>query len=170
LTLKRFEALFSSHAGIEALARHSNMQSFSQSTVSEHQQLFYNVLHPEVQCLSAGGPQLVDMMDTQEMMYDPESGCMMVQVDSYMLLDGGATTMRMRHMKWLYRPVKAEDLTGCEVRLFHMLMLLNTCMCKLVTALTSPSKMLCEHLIILNRKRVLKSVSPRSISNHCICR
>jgi hypothetical protein len=76
----------------------------------------------------------------------------------------------MRHMKWLYRPVKAEDLTGCEVRLFHMLMLLNTCMCKLVTALTSPSKMLCEHLIILNRKRVLKSVSPRSISNHCICR
>ncbi|KAK9915782.1 hypothetical protein WJX75_004084 [Coccomyxa subellipsoidea] len=63
-----------------------------------------------------GGPQLVDMMDTQEMMYDPESGCMMVQVDSYMLLDGGATTMRMRHMKWLYRPVKAEDLTGCEVK------------------------------------------------------
>ncbi len=71
-----------------------------------------------MKCVATGGPKLVDMMDIHEMMYDPESGCMLVQVDSYMLLEDGAATMRMRHVQWLYRPVVAEDLTGCEVRSF----------------------------------------------------
>ncbi|BDA44002.1 hypothetical protein COCOBI_05-1860 [Coccomyxa sp. Obi] len=64
-----------------------------------------------------GGPNLVEMLDIQEMMYDPESGCMVVHVDSFMLLDGGASNLRMRHTQWLYQPVMIDDhLEGCEVK------------------------------------------------------
>lgn len=65
----------------------------------------------------AGGQNLVEMLDVQEMMYDPESGCMLVQIDSFMLLDGGASKLRMRHMQWLFQPVMSDDhLEICEVR------------------------------------------------------
>ena len=59
----------------------------------------------------------MEMLDVQEMMYDPESGCMLVHVDSFMLLEGGASNLRMRHMQWLYQPVMIDDHREiCEVR------------------------------------------------------
>lgn len=62
-----------------------------------------------------GTPNLVEMVDIQEMMYDSDSGCMLMESDTYMMLDGGTANLRMHHMQWLYRPVMMEDMAGCEV-------------------------------------------------------
>lgn len=51
LTLKRFEALFSSNAGIEALARHAHMQSLPQFAVPEHQQILKDNQVDIVHCI-----------------------------------------------------------------------------------------------------------------------
>jgi hypothetical protein len=64
-----------------------------------------------------GAPSLAEMMDVQEMAYDPESGCLFSEITTYLLLEGGAQNLRMRQSQWLWKPLEIEELPGCEVRI-----------------------------------------------------
>lgn len=71
----------------------------------------------------AGAPSLVQMVDVQEMMYDPGSGSLFTEIVTYLLLEGGRMNLRMRQSQWHLKPAELHGLAGTEVRL-------TVCLCR----------------------------------------